>query len=122
MIRQTKKRRKADPVLPFRQRTDRILAVCHGAGLWKINECVFAIRLASIIDSSASLFARTLVTNEYPKAAWFRSQALECVMFALRANDVRIKRLQVLEAERWLRLAELKRALVESDRGPIAAE
>jgi hypothetical protein len=62
------------------------------------------------------------VTDEYPKAAWFRSQALECVMFALRAKDVRIKRLQVLEAERWLRLAELKRAPVESDRGPIAAE
>jgi hypothetical protein len=62
------------------------------------------------------------MTDDHPKAAWFRGQALECVMFALRAKDVRVKRLQVLEAERWLRLAELKQAPVESDRRPIAAK
>jgi hypothetical protein len=61
------------------------------------------------------------VTDEHPKAAWFRGRALECVMFALCAKDIRIKQLQTLEAERWLRLAELKRAPVESDSGPIVA-
>jgi hypothetical protein len=45
---------------------------------------------------------------EHPKAEWFQVQALECIALALRAKDPRIKRLYALEAERWLRLTELK--------------
>ena len=45
---------------------------------------------------------------EHPKAEWFQVQALECITLALRAKDPRIKRLYALEAERWLRLTELK--------------
>jgi hypothetical protein len=45
---------------------------------------------------------------EHPKVEWFQVQALECIALALRAKDPRIKRLYVLEAERWLRLTELK--------------
>jgi hypothetical protein len=41
---------------------------------------------------------------------------------ALRAVDARIKRLHAAEAERWLRLAELKRRPAESDRGLIVTE
>ena len=44
-----------------------------------------------------------------PQIKWFQRQALECIALALRANDPRVKRLYALEAERWLRLAELKR-------------
>ena len=64
------------------------------------------------------------MTDEHPKAAWFRGQALECLTFALAASDPRIKRLHALEAERWLHLAELKLKQVpaESESGPIAAE
>jgi hypothetical protein len=49
------------------------------------------------------------VTDEHPKTVWLRGQALECIMSAQRAKDARVKRLQTLEAMRWLRLAELKR-------------
>jgi hypothetical protein len=42
------------------------------------------------------------------KTVWFQVQALQCVGLALRATDPRIKRLCALEAERWLRLTELK--------------
>jgi hypothetical protein len=45
---------------------------------------------------------------ERPQIEWFQRQALECIGLALRANDPRVKRLYALEAERWLRLAELK--------------
>jgi hypothetical protein len=41
-------------------------------------------------------------------AEWFQAQALQCIGFALRAKDPRIKRLYTLEAQRWLHLAELK--------------
>jgi hypothetical protein len=44
----------------------------------------------------------------HPKAEWFQVQALECIALALRAKDPRIKRLYALEAERWLRLTELR--------------
>ena len=43
-----------------------------------------------------------------PQTHWFERQALECIALALRAKDPRVKRLYALEAERWLRLAELK--------------
>jgi hypothetical protein len=62
------------------------------------------------------------VTEEHPKAAWFRAQALECVTCAQHAKDARIKRLHALEAVRWLRLAGLKPRLAEPDPAPIAAE
>jgi hypothetical protein len=55
-------------------------------------------------------------------AAWFRRRALECVTCAQRAKDAGIKRLHALEATRWLRLAELKPRLTESDGGLIAGE
>jgi hypothetical protein len=45
---------------------------------------------------------------DHPRAEWFQVQALECIALALRAKDPRIKRLYALEAERWLRLTELK--------------
>jgi hypothetical protein len=45
---------------------------------------------------------------EHPKAVWFRDQASQCIGRALGALDPRIKRLHALEAERWLRLADLK--------------
>jgi hypothetical protein len=43
---------------------------------------------------------------ERPTAEWFRIQALQCIGRALRAKDPRIKRLYVLEAKRWLGLAQ----------------
>jgi hypothetical protein len=43
------------------------------------------------------------------------------IRLARSAEDVRIKRLYTVEAERWLRLSQLKRP-VESDGGLIAAE
>jgi hypothetical protein len=43
-----------------------------------------------------------------PKIEWLQAQALQCIAFALRAKDPRVKRLYTLEAERWLHLAELK--------------
>jgi hypothetical protein len=46
--------------------------------------------------------------GEHPKAAWFRAQALAAIRLALAAKDARIKRLHAAEAERWLRLADLK--------------
>jgi hypothetical protein len=48
------------------------------------------------------------VPMEHPKAEWFKVQALECIGLALRAKDPRIKGLCAREAQRWLRLAELK--------------
>jgi hypothetical protein len=45
---------------------------------------------------------------ELPTAEWFQAQALQCIGLALRAKDLRIKRLYTLEAQRWLHLAELK--------------
>jgi hypothetical protein len=50
-----------------------------------------------------------------PQIEWFQRQALECIGLALRANDPRVKRLYALEAERWLRLAELKGQSVTRD-------
>jgi hypothetical protein len=60
--------------------------------------------------ADADAFALVLRTTmaKHPKANWFRIQALNRLELALRARDVRIKRLFTLEAERWLRLAELK--------------
>jgi hypothetical protein len=63
----------------------------------------------------------TIVTEEHPKAVWFRGRALECLRLALRAKDVRIKRLYTVEAERWLRLSELKRPAAELDNGGLIA-
>ena len=50
-----------------------------------------------------------------PQTHWFQRQALECIALALRAKDPRVKRLYALEAERWLRLAELKGDSVTRD-------
>jgi hypothetical protein len=50
-----------------------------------------------------------------PQTHWFQRQALECIALALRAKDPRVKRLYALEAERWLRLAELKKNSVSRD-------
>jgi hypothetical protein len=46
--------------------------------------------------------------NERPQREWLQIQALQCIGLALRAKDPRIKRLYALEAQRWLRMAELK--------------
>jgi hypothetical protein len=63
-----------------------------------------------------------VVTEEHPKASWFRAQALEAIGLALGAGDARIKRLHAAEAGRWLRLAQLKRRPEAPDSGLIAAE
>jgi hypothetical protein len=55
-----------------------------------------------------------------PQIEWFQRQALECIALALRANDPRVKRLYALEAERWLRLAELRRDSITRD-GDLSA-
>jgi hypothetical protein len=47
--------------------------------------------------------------KEHPKAPWFRGRALECIRLAMSATDARIKRLHAAEAERWLRLAQLRK-------------
>ena len=60
--------------------------------------------------------------DEHPKAAWFRGSALEAIRLALAATDARIKRLHAAEAERWLRLANLKLCTEVQDGGLIAAE
>jgi hypothetical protein len=57
--------------------------------------------------------------DEHPKAAWFRVQALRGIMLALGATDARIKRLHAAEAQRWLRLAELKRRPAPPENGQI---
>jgi hypothetical protein len=62
------------------------------------------------------------VTGEHPKAAWFRARALEAIRLALDAKDARIKRLHAAEAERWLRLADLKPRAEVQDSRLIAAE
>jgi PilZ domain len=41
-----------------------------------------------------------------PRAEWFQAQALYCIGLALRAKDLWTKSHYVLEAERWLHLAE----------------
>jgi hypothetical protein len=60
--------------------------------------------------------------DEHPKAPWFRGRALEAIRLALAATDARIKRLHAAEAERWLRLADLKPRTEVQDGGLIAAE
>jgi hypothetical protein len=60
--------------------------------------------------------------DEHPKAAWFRGRALEAIRMALSATDARIKRLHAAEAERWLRLADLKPRPEVQGGGLIAAE
>jgi hypothetical protein len=56
---------------------------------------------------------------ERSQTEWLQVQALQCVGLALRAKDPRIKRLYTLEAQRWLRLAELKVAsLIRDSRTP----
>ena len=60
--------------------------------------------------------------DEHPKAAWFRVQALRCIMLALGAADARIKRLHAAEAQRWLRLAELKQRPVPPESGQTDAK
>jgi hypothetical protein len=56
---------------------------------------------------------------ERSQTEWLQVQALQCVGLALRAKDPRIKRLYTLEAQRWLRLAELKVAsLIRDGRAP----
>jgi hypothetical protein len=63
-----------------------------------------------------------VVTEEHPKAPWFRDRAFEAIGLALNAADARIKRLHAAEAARWLRLALLKRPADMSNRALIAAE
>jgi hypothetical protein len=63
-----------------------------------------------------------MMIEEHPKAASFRARARECIGLALRATDARIKRLHAAEAERWLRLAQLKRSAEAPGDGLIAAE
>jgi hypothetical protein len=60
--------------------------------------------------------------DEHPKAAWFRGRALAAIRLALGATEPRIKRLHAAEAERWLRLADLKPPTEVQDSGLIAAE
>jgi hypothetical protein len=60
--------------------------------------------------------------DEHPKAAWFRGRALEAIRLALAATDARVKRLHTAEAERRLRLADLKPRTEVRDGGLIAAE
>jgi hypothetical protein len=60
--------------------------------------------------------------DEHPKAAWFRGRALEAIGLALAATDARIKRLHTAEAERWLRLANLKPQTEIRHSGLLAAE
>ena len=55
--------------------------------------------------------------DEHPKAPWFRGRALEAIRLALAATDARIKRLHAAEAERWLRLAQLKLGTAAPDPG-----
>jgi hypothetical protein len=43
-----------------------------------------------------------------PRAEWFQVQALRCIGLSLRAKDPWTKRQHILEAERWLHLAELQ--------------
>jgi hypothetical protein len=43
---------------------------------------------------------------EAPKTEWFQAQALKCIGLALGAKDPWTKRRYVLEAQRWLHLAE----------------
>jgi hypothetical protein len=71
-------------------------------------------RAAPNATAGADVFAlaRRTTMVEHPKASWFRIQALNCLELALRARDVRIKRLFTVEAERWLRLAKLKQDAV----------
>jgi hypothetical protein len=86
-----------------------------GHEAWNVNSA------AGVIDRNAFprlLSRESYVTEEHPKAAWFRGQALECIVSAQRAKDARVKRLHTLEAERWLRLAELKPHPTESYTGP----
>jgi hypothetical protein len=45
---------------------------------------------------------------EGPRAEWFQAQALKCIGLALGATDAWTKWRYVLEAERWLHLAELQ--------------
>ena len=63
-----------------------------------------------------------MVMDEHPKAAWFRGRALAAIRLALGATEPRIKRLHAAEAERWLRLADLKPRTEVQDSGLIAAE
>jgi hypothetical protein len=60
--------------------------------------------------------------EEHPKAPWFRDRAFESIGLALHATDARIKRLHAAEAERWLRLAQLKRRVEMPSGALIAAE
>jgi hypothetical protein len=57
--------------------------------------------------------------DEHPKAAWFRVQALRCIMLALGAADTRGKQLHAAEAQRWLRLAELKQRPTPPENGQM---
>ena len=57
-----------------------------------------------------------------PQTHLFQRQALECIALALRTKDPGVKRLYALEAERWLRLAELKENGVTRDRGLTPTE
>jgi hypothetical protein len=52
-------------------------------------------------------------------AAW--STSSPNLPHSSRATDARIKRLYAAEAERWLRLTELKRRVAESDSGGLIA-
>jgi hypothetical protein len=49
-----------------------------------------------------------VVVEEHLKAPWFRGRALESITLGMSATDARIKRLHAAEAERWLRLAQLR--------------
>jgi hypothetical protein len=60
--------------------------------------------------------------EEHPKAAWFRGRALACVRLAMHAKDARVKRLHAAEAQRWLRLAGLKRRPAPPESGQTDAK
>jgi hypothetical protein len=63
-----------------------------------------------------------VVMNDHPKAQWFRLRALDAIGLALGAGDARIKRLHAAEAERWLRLTQLKSRPEMQDDALTAAE
>jgi hypothetical protein len=79
-------------------------------------------QMAQYVLTRHASMACSMSMAEHPKADWFRVQALECIGLALRAKDPRVKRLYALEAERWLRLAELQVDSAIRDGGPSSGE
>jgi hypothetical protein len=63
-------------------------------------------RVGEYVLTSHVSMACSMAMAERPQTEWFQVQALECIGLALRAKDPWTKRRYVLEAERWLHLAE----------------